>query len=381
MIIFSCVIALQLLSTPLSAQTTVTTDFANPCTGGTTSFSLTLNAAGDTFTWSGLGQSRSWSVYDQNYGMESGEWILGVMGYPDCLGGGGGGNGGVDTTGGSGFGDAVVPYDPVVTQSVQSFKAVVFSERAQPRAAGKREKKTQQAREEQQREEGGTPGQAPPRLYGMANSDVEQEWFSLSSLDGTNLAIRGGYAKTADDGVDTYGGNLILNRLSFDRGGSSTSSTINLYGNRILLETEDMERTVGASANLLMFHDDTGIALAAYGVERKYDGDKIIVYGGMFQYSKVGDLSSGYLMAAGMYGFPLANPKYSLNIDGLFIRNLFTSYDGSSVDLDSRSILDLGVNLSIYMSETFGLTVGAKKVFLVKDYSNFVLTLGGGFRF
>ena len=277
--------------------------------------------------------------------------------------------------------DAVVPFDPVVSQSVQSFKAVVFSERAQPRAAGKREKKTQKAREEEQRKEGGAPGPAVPRLYGLASSDIEREWFSISSLDGTNLAIRGGYAKTSDDGVYTYGGNYILNSLSFDGGGSSSNSTINLYGNKILLETEDRERTVGASANILMFEFDSGIALAAYGVERKYDGDKIIVYGGMFQYAKVGDLSSGFLMAAGMYGFPLPNEKFSLNIDAMFIRNLFMSFDGKSVDLDSKNILDLGVNLSIYMSESFGLTVGAKKVFLVKDYSNFVLTLGGGFRF
>ena len=101
----------------------------------------------------------------------------------------------------------------------------------------------------------------------------------------------------------------------------------------------------------------------------------------MLQCSKGGDLSSGYLMAAGMYGFPLPNEKFSLNIDALLIRNLFMSFDGTSVDLDSKNILDLGVNLSIYMSDSFGLTVGAKKVFLVKDYSNFVLTLGGGFRF
>lgn len=276
--------------------------------------------------------------------------------------------------------DAVVPADPIVNQGIQSFKAVVFSERAQPRAAGKREKKTQNAREEEQRKEGGTPGPAVPRLYGLASSDIEREWFSISSRDGTNLAIRGGYAKTSDDGVYTYGGNYILNNLSIE-GSSSSNSTINLNGNKILLETEDRERTVGASANLLLFENDNGIALAAYGVERKYDGDKIIVYGGMFQYAKVGDLSSGFLMAAGMYGFPLPNEKFSLNVDAMFIRNLFMSFDGESVDLDSKSILDLGVNLSIYMSDSFGLTVGAKKVFMVKDYSNFVLTLGGGFRF
>ncbi|MCH7528363.1 MAG: hypothetical protein IH972_02300 [Candidatus Marinimicrobia bacterium] len=249
--------------------------------------------------------------------------------------------------------DAVVPFDPVVSQSVQSFKAVVFSERAQPRAAGKREKKTQKAREEEQRKEGGTPGPAVPRLYGLASSDIEREWFSISSLDGTNLAIRGGYAKTSDDGVYTYGGNYILNNLSIE-GSSSSNSTINLNGNKILLETEDRERTVGASANILLFENDNGIALAAYGVERKYDGDKIIVYGGMFQYSKVGDLSSGYLMAAGMYGFPLANEKFSLNIDGLFVRNLFLSFDGESVDLDSKNILDLGASLEDHLGRLGG---------------------------
>ena len=278
------------------------------------------------------------------------------------------------------FGNSAAPSDPVVSQNLQAFKRAAFSERAKPRAAGKRVKKTKEAREQEAEEE---DREAAPLMPSEMSSDIEYEFFDINGTGGSNFAIRAGYTRVSDDGEWSYGSNLILNSLSFDDNGY-INNFINSFGTKILTETDTKETSVGGSFNLLLIDEglnpDNGFALGVFYVERLYIEDRIITYGGMFQQSKVGELSTTYLNAAGMYGFPIGE-RYALNIDVLYMRNLRTTIDGDSADLKSNNILSLGANGSIYMSEAFGLNAGFKTMLLVKDYSSYEITIGGGYRF
>ena len=281
-----------------------------------------------------------------------------------------------------GFGESVAPSDPVVSQNLQAFKRAAFSERAKPRAAGKRVKKTKEAREKEAEEE---DREAAPLMPNEMSSDIEYEFFDINGNGGSNFAIRAGYTRVSDDGEWSYGSNLILNNLSFDNVDEGfTNNFINSFATKILTETDTKETSVGGSFNLLLidedFSPDNGFALGVFYVERLYIEERIITYGAMFLQSKVGDLSTTYLNAAGMYGFPIGE-RYAMNIDALYMRNLRTAFAGESVDLESNNILSLGANGSIFMSETFGLNAGFKTTLLVKDYSSFEITIGGGVRF
>ena len=324
--------------------------------GRSATFSLDLDAAGDFDATTGKFTDPNWQAYV--------DFVIRGLG---CF-----------VTGG--FGESVAPSDPVVSQNLQAFKRAAFSERAKPRAAGKRVKKTKEAREQEAEEE---DREAAPLMPSEMSSDVEFEFFDIDGTGGSNIAIRAGYTRVSDDGEWSYGSNLILNRLSFDDTGY-INNFINSFATKILTETDTKETSVGGSFNLLLIDEglnpDNGFALGVFYVERLYIEDRIITYGGMFLQSKVGELSTTYLNAAGMYGFPIGE-RYALNIDVLFMRNLRTAFAGESVDLESNNILSLGANGSIYMSESFGLNAGIKTMLLVKDYSSFEITIGGGFRF
>ena len=324
--------------------------------GRSATFSLDLNTAGDFDATTGKFTDPNWQAYV--------DFVLQGLG---CV-----------VTGS--FGEAVAPSDPVVSQNLHAFRRAVFSERAKPRAAGKRVKKTKEAREQEAEEE---DREAAPLMPSEMSSDIEFEFFDIDGTGGSNIAIRAGYTRVSDDGEWSYGSNLILNRLSFDDNGY-TNNFINSFGTKILTETDTKETSIGGSFNLLLIDEglnpDNGFALGVFYVERLYIEDRIITYGGMFLQSKVGELSTTYLNAAGMYGFPIGE-RYAMNIDVLYMRNLRTAFAGESVDLESNNILSLGANGSIYMSESFGLNAGIKTTLLVKDYSSFEITIGGGFRF
>jgi len=282
------------------------------------------------------------------------------------------------------FTDVATPADPVVAQNIQSFQSIVFSERSRPRADTKKVRETIKSREAEEEEDEEKEEVAALKPNEMS-SDVEYESFEFSGLSGTNLAIRGGYTRTSADGNWSFGANFILNSLSFEEGEDTyDNSSIHLFTNNVFLKTSTYEMSVGASINYLLMDektsDENGVAFAAHLIQKSYRGDNIRVYGLMFQQTNIGDIANQYLNVAGMYGFPIGE-RFSLNIDALYTSNLYTAFDDEEIEMDSKNILNIGVNLSIYMSEAFGMNIGLKKVFLVKDYESLEFTLGAGFRF
>ncbi|MFC2089036.1 hypothetical protein ACFLSX_05480 [Calditrichota bacterium] len=282
-------------------------------------------------------------------------------------------------SGGDFGGGSNITANPVVAQNVQSFTKVVFSERARPKAAGKKVKKTAKKEEDESEKK------AELRRTTDTNSDLEYESFEIGSSSGSNLAIRGGIAKMSDNGRWIYGGNFIYNSLSFDGADNSfNNNTINAFVNNVFDESDTQESYWGATFNYLLIDgdmsDDNGLAFGVHGVKKLYGEESITVFGVMAQYAKIGDLTTWFANAAFLYGFPIGETM-SLNIDALYLYNINASYDGNEIEIEHPSTLIPGITLDLYMSETFGLNFGVKTVLLQEDYTSWIFTIGAGWRF
>jgi len=266
-------------------------------------------------------------------------------------------SGDMETSGGA--------LDVLVNSNTQVFKANIFSEKAVPRAAKKdRDLKNK------------------PNL---GKADISNEFFTMNKMDGNSFMANGGYSRTTEDGKWTFGGNFNFNRISFEEGDQAFSNiTLNGTGSYLISETASRSQIGGAVINIIMpdkdLSDDGGFALGGYYSEKLTVDEQIINFGGMFNYASMGDLSTTYLTLAALYGRPI-NDKFSLNIDAIFSRNISASYDGESVDFESKNALNTGATLGWMISDAFNLNLGARTTLMVKDYSGFELNIGSSFIF
>lgn len=254
--------------------------------------------------------------------------------------------------------------DMLVNTNTQAFKFNIFSEKAVPRAAKKDRDKSK------------------PNL---GKADISNEFFTMNKVDGNSFMANGGYSRTTEDGKWSFGGNFNFNRISFSEGDNVFNNiTLNGTGSYLISETASRSQIGGAVINIIMpdkdLSDDGGFALGGYYSEKLTVDEQIINFGGMFNYASMGDLSTTYLTLAALYGRPI-NDKFSLNIDAIFSRNISASYDGESVDFESKNALNTGATLGWMISDAFNLNLGARTTLMVKDYSGFELNIGSSFIF
>jgi len=99
----------------------------------------------------------------------------------------------------------------------------------------------------------------------------------------------------------------------------------------------------------------------------------------MGQYSVLGDLHTQYGNFALMYGLPIGR-KFAVNIDFLYSNVINQEFDGIEIPMDDSDFFVSGAIFDYYITESFGVNVGTKKVFGLDDYESMELTLGGGLR-
>lgn len=271
------------------------------------------------------------------------DWFMEAIGY------GGLSGGGVSVA-------SPVPADPVVGTAIASFKNQVFSEPVKSRV----EKQEEETRVMVYRNE--------------MNSDFEYESFD----GGSNLALRAGYGFT-NDSKWTYGGLYYYNRLSFDNSDSYNNHTVSFFLKKGFAESENSAFKVGFNVDYLNLDasDDDGVGFGASMSGTHYVNDNQINWGGMYQATKIGDITAQFLMGGLMWGIPVGE-KLTIMADMLGTYTLsVTDVD----DIDDPFSLMVGGYLGIYISPQFSLTTGVKSTFLIEGYEPIEIVLGAGWRF
>lgn len=288
------------------------------------------------------------------------------------------------------------PASPLVQQNVQTFETRVFSKRAVPRSILE-SRAGMGAGTAGMTGTTGTAGTSGTQAsisdlrkstYDKPNemsSDIEFEDFEIGNTDGENLAVRLGYARTTDSG-NTFGVNYYFNKLSFDNTNNDfTNHTINFFGEKNFSRSGNSEKVMGGMLNALIFDDDlsadNGFAGAFYFAYRRFmDNGALISAGMMLQAAVVGDLYTGYGNFAFLWGMPIAS-RFAINLDVLYTNVVYQEFDGNEIDIDDSDFFHGGFIFDFYVTESFGLNLGAKKVFALDNYESLELTLGGGIRF
>ena len=270
-------------------------------------------------------------------------------------------------------GQAPVPSDPVIGQALRTFRTMIFSDRVESRIE-KREQESKVSKMDQM--------MLKPN---NTNSDIEYDFFKIGEVKGKNLTIRAGFARTIDEmGEITVGANFYMNSLDMEDWDSALKNNyIGIFGKKIISESDISTTTVGLNLDILMFDNDysdkTGTGLGAMIANKRYIGENLLNWGGMFNYTTVDVMKAQYLSAGAMYGFPIGE-KTTLTIDALSTYTLGMSVSGESIDIDDPVSLILGGYLGIYVSQAFQINGGMKKTLLVKDYSSLEIVIGAGYR-
>ncbi len=217
------------------------------------------------------------------------------------------------------------------------------------------------------------------------SSDFEYDIFNHTGNTGNNFLLRAGYAHTSDNGEFTYGGNFIFNTLLMMEQ-TFFNNSLNLFGTKVLKETSKHDRKVGATINAILIDKDFGpyrfgASLSAHLVNRRYLKKRhVIAYGYMLQQSFVGSAITSLLSAGVTYGLPLGD-RLALNTDVLYTLNALSFGKDGYVKMKNPNMLSLAENVDIFFTRTFSLTLGAKTTLLVKDYNDFIITIGASRRF
>ncbi|MBD3421996.1 MAG: hypothetical protein GF398_17935 [Chitinivibrionales bacterium] len=392
------VVLLQSVCFSQPQVTTLTTDWELACTGERVDFTETtvFGTTGETITVDILGHSKTFTSWT-DYEMGREDFIHQVRDIEEakCAGAGG-------------------VINPIGTQNQVIFTNAVFSTRASPRAAqipggaAKRQtttapsKSVQQAPPQQpdQPPEEDNSGKAvqlevspdedkPARSFVLSrnniSTDLEYDLFKHTGRTGNNFLLRAGYTRTSDDGVYNYGGNLIFNTLlMLDE--TFFNNAINLFGTKTLKETGELQRKGGLTVNMLIVDKDfgdnrIGASVSGHFVDRRYlKNDHILVYGAMMQESFVGRLITTLLSVGGMYGLPLGE-RLALNFDGLYTINALAFGEKGYIKLTNPHMLSIAGSLDIFITELFSFTTGMKTTLLVKNYNDFIVTIGASRRF
>ncbi|MBN1128091.1 MAG: hypothetical protein JXA71_03850 [Chitinispirillaceae bacterium] len=227
------------------------------------------------------------------------------------------------------------------------------------------------------KKEAGTKPTLPPN-----NVTTDLEWCAFSHLgtSGNNFSVRASYQRTLANEKITLGGTAVVNTMiMMDK--LFFNNAINLSGTYLLTETSSLERKIGGSINTFIVDKEfygTPFGLSAvvsFSDNWFVNQDNIVTYGGMIQQSMVGDMKTTLLTAGVLFGLPLLD-RYALNPSCVLAYNVLTMGKNGAVDIESPLMLQPALNGSIYFSRLFTLDVGAKTTLLLKEYGDFILTIG-----
>ena len=300
--------------------------------------------------------------------------------------------------------------NPIGMQNQISFNNAVFSEKVIPLAVGG--KKTKPINSQPEIEKNGTikkvdeeeesgkavmlemsPDEDKPTKQAVLSknnlsTDFEYDIFSHTGESGNNFLLRAGYAHSSDDGKRNYGFNFIFNTLlMMDQ--TFFNNALNFFGTVVFKESANHVRKGGITINTMLVDKDFGpnpfgSSVSVHLVNRRYfENNHALTYGFMLQESIFNTYLTSLLSAGLSYGFPLGK-RLALNTDGLYTFNAlsFTLGDkGGYNKIDNPQMLSIAENLDIFFSRLFSLTVGLKTTLLVKDYNDFIITIGASRRF
>jgi hypothetical protein len=258
------------------------------------------------------------------------------------------------TTGGQGIDQAETPPPP--ESSTESGKAVELAV---------------------VKKESGTKLTLPPNNI---TTDVEWCTFKQLSASGNNFSLRAGYNRTLSNEKITLGGTAVFNTMiMMDK--LFFNNAINLSGSYLLTESSALERKIGGSINTFIVDKEfygTPFGLSAvisFSDNWFVNQDNIVTYGGMVQQSMVGDVKTTLITAGMLFGLPIMD-RYALNPSCVLAYNVLTLGKDGAVDVESPFMLQPAINGSIYFTRLFTLDLGAKTTLFLKDYSDFIVTLG-----
>jgi hypothetical protein len=115
--------------------------------------------------------------------------------------------------------------------------------------------------------------------------------------------------------------------------------------------------------------------VASFSDNRFVNEDNIITYGAMVQQSFVGSSKTTLLTAGVLFGIPISQ-RYAANPSCVLAYNLYTAGKNGKVDVTSPFMLQPALNGSIYFTKLFTLDIGTKTTLFIKDYHDFIITLG-----
>jgi hypothetical protein len=225
--------------------------------------------------------------------------------------------------------------------------------------------------------EAGTAPALPPN---NVTTDLEWNAFSMNKQGGNNYSLRANYSRTLSGEKVTIGGTLVVNTMiMLDK--LFFNNALNVSGTYLLTETSSLERRVGGSVNTFIvdkafYGTPFGMSIVGSFSDNWFvNEDNIVTYGGMVQQSFVGDIKTTLLTTGVLFGLPILD-RYAINPSCVAALNLFTAGKKGKVDVTSPFMLQPALNGSIYFTKLFTLDAGLKTTLFIKDYSDFILTVG-----
>lgn len=227
------------------------------------------------------------------------------------------------------------------------------------------------------KKEVGTAAALPPN---NVTTDLEWNTFSMNKQGGNNYSLRANYSRTLSDEKVTVGGTLVVNTMiMLDK--LFFNNALNVSGTYLLTETSSLERRVGGSINTFLvdkafYGTPFGMSVVGSFSDNWFvNEDNIVTYGGMFQQSFVGDMKTTLLTAGVLFGLPILD-RYAINPSCVAALNLYTAGKKGSVKVNSPFMLQPALNGSIYFTKLFTLDAGLKTTLFIKDYGDFIMTVG-----
>ncbi|MFA6438888.1 MAG: hypothetical protein WCX28_06230 [Bacteriovoracaceae bacterium] len=266
------------------------------------------------------------------------------------------------------------PTNPAIRAGANQLTSSIRNFSARPKASSQKEKEEESSSKETARR--------PTRAL---NSDVAYETFSIGSTKGDNLGTSGNLFFSNDVGDNTFGISFDYNDLIFGNSASVISGTGNLVLKKNGIDEATGEVNPGAAEHTLML-SYTGVEkqVAAYAFswsmvwKNSSSTGTRFAFGTMIGASTMSPFIYGNYGLAMLVGLPLGD-RAAWNVDFVYVGSQYTKLgdiESGEQSSFSMSSLTAGSNVDIMMSDAFGLNIGVRKTFLVKEYSNMTYVLG-----
>ena len=110
------------------------------------------------------------------------------------------------------------------------------------------------------------------------------------------------------------------------------------------------------------------------------NNNSVLTWGATYQYAGLGDIKQHLGNVGVMYGMPISQ-RFAIIGDCLGTYILSSKYKSIKIDINDPYMLNLGIYVDYYISSTFKINAGLKKVLLVDDYKSTEFVIGSGTRF